>query len=439
MAWTKRRKHLSRADRARKRDEAEAKRRTTVVAVRATGAAVEGDGQDTNRAVPLRRDVTHYVAKLDRGVNKSSRERYASILESVLRLRPGLVDPPYGRGLLLLAHVPWLRDPSLWRPRGRGLGAAYISLAEHLHAEFRVSRHLWESQLLSGFVNRRETLNLRFVIHVAQGRRARDVVGTKLLPARLTRRMLHLLLDSQEPGEFVELVRRAQVIAGGGNDGLARELCRSHLAHFSEQEEYWATVIAWLCRQGQVERDDLEDLLDYLGTQLDQREPVVLKGRTVRSILRERQRYQCAVRESERAWLKQRRKGRTAEESDAPVAPPCDIADYSDGDWRISRIRTPLKLIKEGAAMRHCVGSYACEQKEGSQAFWSLTRGGKRLLTISVFRQRREIANIAGRTNRDARPLEVPHILSWADANGVEASEWLAYWNRCRSGAGSEI
>lgn len=425
MAWTKRRKHLSRADRTRKRDEAEARKRTTAVAGPAGHVSPEA-----NRSVPLRRDAAHHMATMAGGLTKSSRERYGSILESVLRLRPGLVDPPYGMGLLLLAQVPWLRDPSLWRPRGRGLGAAYVSLAEHLHAEFRISRHLWDCHLLSGCIAKREILNLRFVVSIARGLRARDLVGTKLLPARLTRRMLHLLLNPRESGEFVALVRQAQVRAGGGGAWLAGELERSHLACFTCHEDYWATVIAWLCRQGHIKSGDLHNLLVYLATQLHQQEPVEIRGRTVKSLLREHQRYENAVRESLRAGRRSPSVTRKAKEPEPSALPPCDIADYHDGDWRISRIRTPLKLIKEGAAMRHCVGGYTRDQKEGSQTFWSLTRSGKRHLTISVLRERREIAVIAGRANRDARPLEVPHILTWAAANGLECSEWLEFWSR---------
>lgn len=435
MSGSRRRKHLSRAARAQAREKAERWRQAARKADSERAARAAVFARLAPLPVPLRRDLDHLVAHTAISCAEACLKRHRAIIDRVLQVRPGLVDPPYDVGLAVLAEVPWLRSPAQWRPRGRGLSAAYHSLAEHLHATYPLSRHLWEALTFPVGSKMQVRTTMRFLASIAQGASGRELVGTPLMPAPLTRRMLHLLLNPPEPRPFVALVRRAQVLGCGGTERLARDLGEVGLDTFDGDEDYWASVIAWLCRQGPVDRKTIEQVFDYLGMRRYAGEPVTLSGRTLRSLMRERQWYERSLKARGRG-----RRTRYAPRDDvdmiASIATARDIADYHEGDWRITCIRTTRQLLLEGVAMRNCLAMYREVHKCGQESFWSLTYRGKRKLTIEVLNECRRIDNIAGLAQRQPRPPEVPHLLAWARANLLDDADWHDEWLEMM-GAGS--
>lgn len=416
MSWTKRRKHLSRAARAALRIKAEQEKIREPVVEVATAVP---------RSVPRRRDVECLVAQANRQCSIGWPDNYRNLLAEVLARRPGLVDDPYRGGLLALTYAEWLRDPADWRPKGRGLGAAYRSLAEHLLGVYRVSCFLWDTLLFSRGWPDWDRDTVQFVAGVARGVSPRRMVGTDLLPLPLTRRMVHLAVNPPRTMPYPAMVRRAQVLGYGGSPALADALCNSWLARFRPDEPYWATVIHWLCRQDGLNRSVLTSVFDYLSEMQLDREPVSMQGRSLRAVLRDAARW---LREFERPEPPKRRHVNLAALSSCAAATPIPscIGPYASGDWAIEPIRTARKLMIEGYAMRHCVGIYGSDLKSGDRGFWSLTCKGRRQLTIEVDNVKRTTLCIAGRTNRKPREKEMEHIRAWVAAAGVAVDErWL--------------
>ncbi len=414
MVWTKRRKHLSRAARAQLREQSQQRQRTgTERKCHEEPAPI--------RQVAKARDLDYLVARHTDRQHPEIRARYRAILAAALARRPGLLDNPYLGGLYVLAELAWRRDPAQWRPRGRGLCVAYRSLAEHLHGHYPISRHLWDGFLITVYGDDSDRLALDFVSRVSSGVSPRSLVGSEVMPAPLTRRMLHLTLNPPQPMSLGEATRRAQVLCYGGPEWLAGVLGKAGFSEFVADEPYWSTVIHWFCRQECGDRQTYQDLIEYLKTMHREQEPVALAGRTMLSLRREQARILKTRDEAERkAWKE--------EIASTPAAPPCDIGDYSHGEWRITRIRNARKLILEGAAMRHCVARHRYDQESGTLTFWSLTHHGRRALTLSVHTPTRRLDGIAGRSNRDPRRDELVPVEAWARRNRVGIGPWLDEW-----------
>ena len=70
---------------------------------------------------------------------------------------------------------------------------------------------------------------------------------------------------------------------------------------------------------------------------------------------------------------------------DLTFPPPWYLAT-TIGDYEIVPIHNSAALYREGAAMHHCVGSYAERVQSGTLYVYSMRRDGERLATFSVAR-----------------------------------------------------
>ena len=415
MAKARRKKHYSRTEREQRRqkaqsDQEERRRRRMVVA--AVGAAGQAPGTWRSR----RHDPEALIEDNCDFLKPNERECLVPVFAAALNWRPGLTVPPYACGLQQLANVPWLRDPATWRPQGRGLGAAFRSLVSHLLGTYPISPRLWDALVVDSWYAGVPAETASFLAGYASGTSVRQLSGTTCLPTPLTRRMCHLLTTPPHAMDFVAMVRRAQVLGHGGPERLAHALTRTCLGTFRRDEIYWDEAIHWFCRQGPLESATVSDIVDYLWECKHDGEPVSIQGRTCRSLLRDLQRRCREERRRDRIPT-HRRRGSGPEMNPPPVR--LDLGSYTAGDWSIARIPSGHKLLLEGIAMHHCVGTYRDEQTTGEVSFWSLTRGGKRCLTIEVKARRREIGQICGKANRRPRAEEMRHIGVWAGGNGL--------------------
>ncbi|MEL6184783.1 MAG: PcfJ domain-containing protein, partial [Myxococcota bacterium] len=105
---------------------------------------------------------------------------------------------------------------------------------------------------------------------------------------------------------------------------------------------------------------------------------------------------------------------REALNADDQRAWPARYPDWSCGPYRIVELCFEKALGDEGAAMRHCVASYADDCLNGHSAILSLRRGPRRLVTLEVEPQAREVYQARGRANRSIHPSERRIILRWA-------------------------
>ena len=101
---------------------------------------------------------------------------------------------------------------------------------------------------------------------------------------------------------------------------------------------------------------------------------------------------------------------------DAVFPPPwCPTAKV--GDFDILPIETSAELYREGAAMHHCVGTYANDVISGCTYIYSIRRGGERIATIQL--GRRNPAGVAIAQIRGPCNARVPKQIEAA------AQKWL--------------
>lgn len=363
------------------------------------------------------------LAGLPPDCHQDDREAFRCLHRVVARHRPGLLDPPYLDGLVSLALATWREDPDGWLPRGKGLGAAYRSLVMHLLRGYPLSPHLWDLPLVAtGNELPARRRAMRFLSHLAFGASPRGLPRS-VLPAPLTRRMLHLLTNPPRPLPYEFMVRRAQVLGHGGREPLAACLNGTRLARFQPHEDYWDGFIQWCCRQGDLDAASIGPLVDFLHDRVRRGEPLALGGRTPTSLGR-----------LVRAWhheLSTRRAD--AHEVYAPSGLAAGVwitARHEDGApgagarWEMREILTGADLLAEGRAMGHCVASYGGDIAGRRASIWSLTCNGQRRVTIEAAAGGRAVRQVRGKANRMPKPIEARIVALWAGRNELEIGCW---------------
>jgi hypothetical protein len=89
--------------------------------------------------------------------------------------------------------------------------------------------------------------------------------------------------------------------------------------------------------------------------------------------------------------------------------------------WRLFELRRSYQLEIEGRRMRHCVGSYVGDCRQGSSSIWSLRSIWKETTrweaTIEVDRRTRTIVQVRGDSNRKPSRDAFEHVERWAERN----------------------
>ncbi|MBK8164380.1 MAG: PcfJ domain-containing protein [bacterium] len=370
-----------------------------------------------------RRDFDELAAALPDDCRHEIRGPFRRLHTVVLRHRPGLLDPPYLNGVVSLALATWHEDPETWRPRGKGLSSAFRSLVIHLLQSYPLSPHLWDLPLFTnGFDLEPRQRAMQFLTHLAFGSSPR-LLHRGILPAPLTRRMLHLLTNPPYPMPYESMVRRAQVLGHGGREQLAACLASTRLARFQPREDYWHDFIHWCCRQDDLDLESVGPLVDFLHDRVEAGEPLALAGRTHASL--------CRLM---RAWHRELANRRAqASEVYTPSGLAAGVwvtARHEDGApgagarWEVREILTGTDLIREGRAMGHCVASYGGAIAGRRASIWSLTCNGQRRVTIEAAAGSREIRQVRGKANRIPKPIEARIVERWALKNKLEIRCW---------------
>lgn len=357
-------------------------------------------------------------------------ERWKELTKVAAELRPGLLDTPFVYGLEKLCLVDSARAVADWAPRGRGLTAAFQGLAVHMLGEYWPSRNLLDCLLVPAHSYEESVRVTRLVQSVARGKRMLSLVGTDILPVPLTRRMCHLLANPARACALVAAARRAQVLAHGGEEKLARILGEKAWASFGSRhlEAFRDQAIHWLCRQENLDLEKVERMTRYLDHCHVEDAGFHMKGRTVEALMRHIEDWEAEQKElariadqrdyapsgfSARHWTRSRR----AHGQDLPP-----------DRYVLREIGNPRELVKEGSRMSNCVATYHQAVRTGRSSIWSLTRNEKSRLTIEVRNKDKVVSDALGFANQDGRPLEMGLLKIWADKNGLSVPAFL--WPR---------
>lgn len=317
-------------------------------------------------------------------VDESVTRRVLRLKAAMWRITPGSVtceDLPW---LLLIARCPWVGTPETFRPPSRSMRRKRQAMALHLLTAYPVPpflvRALDVEPLAVARVPEEDEWAVRVLSHVGRGDSLRKVVGTRWLPAPLTRAMQHRFLSATADTPPILALRTAQVAGQGGPAGFAWRLCRTRLQSLRGPdpevgEGFWHPVIGWLARQVEAHTLSIPEL-DRVLAWFEHRQrdalahggPLRFKGRTMRTVRAATDRWWAETQRIEAA---------------TPFA-PSGLEELDDGEIAIREIRSVEELVREGQLMHHCVATYEKLIVRGKVAIWSLQRGGMREATIEV-------------------------------------------------------
>jgi hypothetical protein len=313
--------------------------------------------------------------------------------------------------------VHWAGTSSSWRP-------AVWSLAYHLICAYKVPAFLascWYETDAAADEKRQW-----FVAH-ACGASFRSLN----LPMTMTRKMEHIFLASQHHLSIEHAIRRAELLALGVPAEFVKAIMSTRLATDLRDSEFWRTVWIFLTANADdVNPMQIGPIVDYIqAVRHDRghderaefglpRSEFSMKGRTVQSVLRLMQEWHRSLGAG-RASLSWAR---------SPLEPLLFEECGPDGSelsrrWQMTELINSAQLRGEGAALHHCVASYADRCYHGLSSIWSLrfwqAERIHHVLTVEVDPKRRAVIQARGRANRTAsgRPLRL--LRDWAIREGL--------------------
>ena len=343
------------------------------------------------------------------------------------------------RALLRVSMVSsrWIRSIEGWqcdREKIRSLDEQFHSLLRFLLAKYYVPRfmnHVWHGSSVSGCDQ-----GIEIFLKMARG------IGPRQcgLPVSLTKSQAAQFMTAPDDLNLMEAIRWSQVLAMGGSSKLARTVSKTHLCDQQDDEPFWMQSIQWFCR---IERERFAVLSDeeivqiiqfvrqhrfepasrVLGypTELDQplQPNLELRGRSVRSLRRLMANWRQQIDVPE-PLVPTRGYRKSSWQSIGINGMNVNIGQEV---WTIEELLTGHELQVEGGIMQHCVGEYDRDCLRGESSIWSVrvSRKGKRkrVLTMELCPQRREILQAKGKCNLAPTVAVQKLVRHWAQRENV--------------------
>lgn len=310
--------------------------------------------------------------------------------------------------LLALAHrhANWRRPLADWKPQARGGERQFAELARYLLCDWHVPGFLDVAWYSGTTGTAREAQD--WFIQIGTGTRS-QILTT---PFVLTKRMVHAAMnDVPATCTVTEGWRWAQVLSMGGTARQAQAIVATPLGESFAEETFWETVVRFVVDNPLLDPAQIGHLVDYLRHErLTTRreynganrlpEGFTMKGRTVAALMERVEVWHRALQHAQTTR-------HVAEKWDA-----CGIGGLACEEatstgmvqWRVTELTTAKSLTQEGAAMCHCVATYAGSCARGAVSVWSLTVQAvalgepERVMTIAV-NNNRHIGEARGRRN----------------------------------------
>lgn len=358
-------------------------------------------------------------------------ERLGALLLAV----PGEPDPRRGplSAMVRLADLSglWLRPVEEWDPCASDPGGEFSELLRHLLACYPVP--LFMDSVFSG---QYREVRPEWFHHVGTGQNIRTAAG---LPARLTCRMAHHMMEAPDRLDFVCALRRGQVLGLGGDEDLGTTIGDTVLGRrlgAPQEEEWWAGALQW-CIYREIAADQYPALFRFLDARRREDPSFSLKGRTLKTLFDlvrgwqrrvDRKRREGRGQEATRTPPRRDRKAAPSKPTPSPTFKP---SGYRGGTfwagghaWSIHEVLNIRELGAESRELRHCVLAYEGWIREGRSSIWSLRKLGPRGLavravTVEVNRPSRSIVQARGAGNRLPTRDERQILELWAAENGL--------------------
>ena len=387
------------------------------------------------------RSVRHHKRETDRAISEAyarlstdplARATLTDLIHCVRMRAAGILAAPLENGdhpgieaLINLsrfatAHVRPIAD---WPGSDASWQRTIASLAQHLVGKYPVPPFLaasWYATDDASAERKREW----FVVH-AGGASFRSLD----LPMRMTRRMEHIFLKSHDHLEIDYAMRRAELLGLGAPDELVDAVLATALARDLRNGEFWRTVWLFLVANARaIDPAQAGPIIDFIQAVRHERvaversEGVVMrdppqpsfsmKGRTVHSIVLLMEEWHRGLGRGHGGltWTPSSLCPMVLEEpSHEPSAPAVT--------WHLTELVNAAQLRTEGAALRHCVASYAERCWRGRSGIWSLRlqcgEEVRHVLTVEVDMKKRAVVQARGWGNRLAAGKPRRVLESW--------------------------
>jgi len=308
--------------------------------------------------------------------------------------------------------IDWAGASSSWRP-------AVAFLAHHLICKYKVPTFLASSWYAADSHGDRK--RGWFVAH-SRGASFRSLDP----PIMMTRKMEHIFLASQDHLSIEHAMRRAELLALGASVEVAKAVLSTPLATDLRRSEFWRTVWMFIiANAGNLDSMQIGPMIDFIQAVRHDRaqdgtvgfgppQPTFsMKGRTVQSMLRLMRDWHGSLGAGSAAFSWPR----------SPVQPLILEEQSRDSSeeprrWQMIELTDSAQLRSEGAALHHCVASYAYLCYQGDSRIWSLRlwRGEKihHVLTVEIDPKRHAVLQARGRANRAASGRSLRLLQDWA-------------------------
>lgn len=229
--------------------------------------------------------------------------------------------------------------------------------------------------------------------------------------------------------------------AMGASTQLVDAVLRTRLAADFRHADFWRTVwMFFITNASDLDLAQVGPLIDYMQgirhdrvmvdtpvgrVEHDPAEPTFsVKGRSIASMMRLMREWHKSVGlgGSSFSWTGSSLRGLVLEE-------PVEERPQERRRWQIVELTNSGQLRAEGAALHHCVASYAINCYRGVSSIWALRlwRGAKvrHVLTMEVDARRRVIVQARGYANRRASGKALRLLRQWAFRERLQVGLWF--------------
>ncbi len=410
---SERRRLVAERGAAIRKQEREAKRREASSSLWILRERIAASRQDE-------RDRGNFGDLLDRGTAWECADQVRRLVDVLEERAPRLLKLENREVLSRVVILPWRRPVEAWRPVACSSRARLNSLIDHLLVRYPIPLFLRHAFLETSDDDSLQVSVVDLFQHLADGRSAREAVATGLIPLPLTRRMLHLFVNSPAGFTVTDALQRAQVLGYGGSEPLARAVVGARIQDkMHATREFWAQAVHWFCRQPDLTPAQVGPLVDYFEHRCSEDKRFSTKGRTVGSLTRDMLFWHKDLQVGRRLRIVQFRPSGLANGTWTHKA------NGKPETWTMREVLSGRELALEGRAMNHCVATYAGKIGLGRCSIWSLRRDGERALTVEADKAGMRVNQARGPCNRKPSPAEARWLRAWATENGLRVWDYV--------------
>ncbi|MFT6320768.1 MAG: hypothetical protein ACJAT4_001696 [Granulosicoccus sp.] len=383
-----------------------------------------------------RKNQLLFLFRKVRYLKNRNRESYRTFLKIITSPKPVFSYVYfYDKMANSLSVQSTCRSFESWKvPKSKNDNVLFKSLFCHLLVPYKIPYVI--EKIIDRYVRfylTDECREVEIMFHIIKGNGIHKFPRLKI---ELNSKMNFLLNHAPQHLCLAKAIWWAKIKSMGVSYSIATRLVDNFYIQIATPWIYWYDdLIFFLNRFPEIDKSDLKKILDFIILQkkngvyihLNNCEEEILvpalfpefefKGRTVFSVLKYVEKWRAYVQLAKDA-------GVGGEFKISPIQP----MRIKQGK-RLIRIRqiTNLKsLALEGAKMNHCVATHAGECLNGTSSIWTMNEilavgKSKRLITIEVEEETKEVMQASGNSNRELYKMEEKWLKKWVEREGLKS------------------